>query len=607
MGCAMPRGSQQETRRRERLMAVALGEAAPDLAITGGMIVNVLSGDIHPGDILIRDGHIAAIRDPGDPPLPAGTPVIDATGRWLAPGLIDPHMHMESSAVSPAEFCRAVVPRGVTAIAMDPHEFGNVVGIEGIRALLDAARDLPLRSYLRVPARVPELAEELETPGATITAEQTSDMLAWPEAVCLAGDINPEIILRREASQMGRMAATAAAGKVVSGYVPQFGSPQVDAMVAAGVGDSHVPKTIEELILDIRHGLHVLLTPRPGRFEAKEFSQLADLVKTSKLDARRISLCTDDVLVHELLQDGHIDSRLRLALSTGMPPVTAIQMATRNTAELLQLDHKLGALAPGLVADIVILSDLALFTVERVLVEGRLVAEQGRYIPPREAAPLPDFVRQTVHCKVPAKPEALAIAAKGSHARCRVLQHTHPKSIAERVLPVRDGLIQPDVAADILSVAVLERYHGTGRVGRGFVEGMGLRHGAIASSVNHNCHHIFAIGTNYADMHAALARVIALQGGYVATRDGSVVGEVHFPVIGMISDHPLEALAGEMTEFERVLTEDLGCEVGRRPLYVLNFICSPVVPNYGMTDRGLVDSRALSLIDVVLPEVEAAE
>src|SRR5262245_15919597 len=199
---------------RARLMEVALDEAEPDVVVTGGTIVNVLSGDLHPGDILIRDGRIAAVRGPEDPPVAAHVRRIDATGRWLVPGLLDPHMHIESSAVSPAEFARAVVPRGVTTIVIDPHEFGNVVGLAGIRALLDATKDLPLRVLLRVPARVPELPAALETPAATITAEETRDMLRWPEAVCLAGDINPEIILRREPSQMWRMVETEAAGKV---------------------------------------------------------------------------------------------------------------------------------------------------------------------------------------------------------------------------------------------------------------------------------------------------------------------------------------------------------------------------------------------------------
>jgi adenine deaminase len=586
---------------RKALMDVAMGRAPADLAISGGRVANVLSGEIHEADILVKDGLIAALAEPGAP-LPEPLARIDARGRILAPGLIDPHMHIESSSVSVAEFARAVVPRGVTTIAIDPHEFGNVVGTSGIRALLDTAAGVPLRVLLRVPARVPELPEAIETPGATITLAETADMLGWPEAVCLAGDINPEIILRQDAEQLWRFEETDRQGRYVSGYVPQIAGPGVDALVAAGVEDSHVPKTVEELLLDVRHGLHVLLTPRPGRFEEADFRKLGILIREGGIDPRRISLCTDDVLVHELITSGHLDARLRIALAAGIPAMTALQMGTRNTAELLRIGRTAGALAAGRAADIVILSDLATWTVDRVVVGGKLVAEGGRMLDPPKAAPWPEEVRHTIRCTVPDAPEGLALAAPTGTARvrCRVLVASHPKTIGERELPVEGGFIRPDPAQDVAAMAVLERYHRTGRIGRGFVTGFGLSRGAVASSINHNSHHIFAVGADFADMRLALSRVIDLQGGYVAACDGAIVGEVPFPVIGMISDLPLERLAADITRFEDVLTGVLGCSVERRPLYALNFICSPVVMNYGVTDRGLVDCRSLSLLDVVL-------
>jgi adenine deaminase len=363
-----------------------------------------------------------------------------------------------------------------------------------------------------------------------------------------------------------------------------------------------VPKTVEELVSNIRHGLHVLLTPRPGRFETADFEELGRLIRDRAIDTRRISLCTDDVLVHELLVDGHVDSRLRLALCSGIPPVTAVQMATRNTAELLRLDATLGALAAGRVADIAIVSDLVSFTVERVLAAGRLVAENGRYLPEDGGRRFPSLVKSTVHCTAPEDAAALAIPSNGGHdsVECRVLVATHPKTVATRSLPVCGGLIRPDVENGVMALAVLERYHGSKRIGRGFVEGYGLKRGAVASSTNHNSHHIFALGTNFEDMLTALERLIAMQGGYVAALDGGVAAEVPLPVIGMISELPAPDLAAQITRFERVLMDDLGCTVSRRPLYALNFICSPVVMNYGMTDLGLVDSVNLRLVDVVL-------
>jgi adenine deaminase len=592
---------------RQALMRVALGLDPADLIVCGGTVANVLSGELHAADLLLKDGLIAGLALPSEDRLRPSAPTLDATGCILVPGLIDPHMHMESSSVTPLEFARSVVPRGVTTVVIDPHEFGNVVGLEGVRALLNAARGLPLRVLLRVPARVPELPVNLETPGATISFQETTEMLSWPEAVCLAGDINPEIIIRQDPDQLQRMEATIAAGKVVSGYVPQVGSAKLDAMIAAGVGDSHVPKTIEELLSNIRHGLHVLLTPRPGRFEADQFEKLGRLVAARAIDHRRISLCTDDVLVHELLSDGHLDARLRMALAAGVPTVAAIQMATRNTAELLQLDDMLGALVPGQVADIAIVSDIDRFIVERVLFAGRLVAENGRYL--AESAPLnlPDTFRNTIACTSPERAEDLALPALNGEAsvRCRVLVNTHPKTLTERILPVRDGIIQPDAARGIMAAAVLERYHRSGRIGRGFIEGFSLKRGAIASSINHNCHHIFAEGTNFEDMRLALERLIAVQGGYVAAADGVVKAVFSLPIIGMVSHLPAAELAQEIERFERVLANELGCSVLRRPLYTLNFLCSPVVMNYGLTDLGLVDSANLVLVETELDSAEA--
>lgn len=582
---------------RSRLMETALGEAEPDAVITGGEIVDVFTGSIRSGDVLIRDGRIAAIADPGMRD-PGAARVFDVSGRYLVPGMIDPHMHMESSSVVPSEFARAVMPRGVSTVVVDPHEFGNVVGVNGIRAFLDACKGLPLRVLLRVPARVPELSNDLETGGAIIDENATRDMLGWPETVCLAGDINPEIILRRDPGQMTRMQDTLDAGHVISGYVPQLDNAGIDAMVAAGVRDTHVPKDLAEIRRDLEHGLFCLLTPRPGRFEEADFRDLARAVTNGDLDCRRICLCTDDVLVHELLEDGHLDSRLRMAIRAGMPPVTAIQMATLNTATLLRIDDHVGAIAAGRFADIAVVEDLSNFSVSQMFASG-VPVESEAPCAQRASAPLPDFVRKTIHCATPDL-AALQVTSPTDQPtqRCRVLVNSQPKELEEHDLPVRDGIVLPDPAAGIMSLAVVERYHRSGRVGRGFVRGFGLKHGAVASSTNHNSHHIFALGCNAADMRLALDRLIELQGGYIAVKDGKVIAELPLPVIGMISEAPMEDLARDMTSFDTVLREDLGCEVSRRPIYALNFLCSPVVMGYGVSDLGLINSRKLELVDL---------
>jgi adenine deaminase len=578
-------------RERAVLMKTASGEDPPDLAIVGGVLANVLSGEFHRADILVKDGRIVRLVDEGEPLSLEGVAVIDAAGRHVVPGLIDPHMHLESSSLMPDEFAKAIVARGVTTVAIDPHEFGNVVGLAGIEALMRSTSRLPVRFLLRVPARVPELPAHLETPGHTIDDAATEAMLRWPEAACLAGDISPSFVLRRDETQLRRMQMAYDAGRFVSGYVPQLPGRGIDTMVAGGVQDSHVPRSIEELVANLRHGLHALLTPRPGRFEADCFERLGNLIRGGDIDSRRISLCTDDVLVHELLADGHLDARLRLALRMKVPRMAALQMATINTATLLRRDD-IGALAPGRHADLAIVSDLDSFVVHRVVFAGRVVAAGGRCETEVDRVPLPAFTRRTILSDMPGSADDLRVRVAGSRrsVRCNVLVASNPKTLAQPVLSVTDGYVCPNVADDVLAVAVVERYHRSGRIGRGFISGFGLKRGAVASSTNHNNHHVFALGADYFDMKVALDELKRLQGGYVAVLDGKIVATVHLPVIGMMSDLPAGELAIAMADFERKMIDVLGCSVAKRPMYALNFICSPVTMNYGVTDFGLVDS-----------------
>lgn len=584
---------------RTALMDVALGDSPADCIITGGQIVNVLSGDIHAGDLLIKGNRIAALLEPGHS-KDFATKRIDASGLFLVPGFIDPHMHIESSAVSTVEFARAVVSRGITTIVIDPHEFGNIVGIDGIRALFDSAAGLPLRMLLRVPARVPEMYPYLETPGATIDRPTTQDMLAWPEAACLAGDINPQLILRKDPEQLWRIDATLAAGRTVSGYVPPMSIEQMNAMVAAGLEDSHVAQDIDELRNNLRLGLHALLTPRPGRFEAKDFADLARELNAGRLDSRRISLCTDDVLVHELVADGHLDVRIKMAIEAGIAPITAIQMATSNTSRLLRRDRDLGCLAAGRLADIVMLDDLDKLTVRKVMFEGELSFEDGGFTVPLPAFEWPEFCRDTIKISSPVKSSELSLAAPDGTAsvECRIVETGYPKKLLTDTLDVVDGRIQPSIEKDRLAVAVLDRHQGTGNIGKGFVAGIGLHKGAIASSINHNCHHLFSVGADFESMAIALNRLREIKGGYVAVADGKVVAEIALPIIGMISDLPADELTREFQIFEKTIRTSLGWKPDKRPLYVLNFLCSPVVPRYGFTDKGLVDAQELTLLEV---------
>jgi adenine deaminase len=588
---------------RAGLVDTALDDAPADLAIRGGKLVNVFTREIYAADILIRGERIAAVLAASDAPLPAKR-TIEAAGRWIAPGLIDPHMHIESSALTLTQFARAVVPRGITTIIADPHEFGNIMGLPGIELVLDEAKQIPLNVMLRVPPRIPELEPHLETPGATVTLAETCALLARPEAACLAGDISPLFYLRKDPAQFALIAETIRLGKTVSGYSPGLSGRKVNAYVAAGAEDSHTPHDIAELREDLRAGLNFFLTPRPKHFDRDQFRALARMIAAEPIDTRKISLCTDDIHTNLLLEQGQLDMRVRMAIEEGIPAALAIQMATLNPAVAMRIDRDYGVIAAGRYADILILDDLETLSVEAVLYHGAMVVEDKTYRYRAETPfTYPLAARQTIKTRGPVLAETLKfrVNAVDGTAICQVLDVAGArKTIGTAEIPVEDGVIAPKPGGDICNLVVIDRHHEEGKTGRGFVRHCGITRGALASTVNHNVHHLFAVGTNQDDMALALNRLIEIGGGYVAARDGRIVGEVALPIIGMLSDMTLEALAAAFSAMDTVLHDELGNTDPNRPLLTFSFMCSPVSLEAGLTDIGLVNSMTLEVEPVVL-------
>ncbi len=590
---------------RARLVATALGERPATLVFRGAMVVNTITRELVAADVIVAGERIAAVA-PGaatEIAVDANTEVLDLSGRFVAPGLVDPHVHVESSNLTLTELARAIVPRGVLTLCADPHEIANVLGIPGIDLLFEEAAGLPLNLFLRVPGRVPAMPAHLETSGHAVGSAGIIELLARPEAVALGGDINPTLLLRSDPEQLARIDACVALGRTVGGQLPGFTGAVLDAAVAAGLEDTHVAESTTEVIEQLRRGLRVLLTPRPDRLPAEEWPELATAIRHRGLDTRHLVLCSDDVHPNLLVAEGHLDRRLRLAIEAGFDPLTAVQMATINAATLMRLDRHLGAVAPGRLADLVILDDLRSFEVAAVVHHGVMVARGDRLTVEPPIFRHPGWARNTMRLKEPVTADALALAAEDpgvAAATVHVVEFGGPKTMRTAVVPVVDGVVQPDPDHDVLAIAVLERHHATGQVGRGFVGGLGIRGGAVACSVNHDSHNIFVVGDDHAAMAVAANAVAEAGGGYAAVvghgGDAAVRALVALPIAGLLSDRPLAEVGSGLAEVERVLVDDLGCAITYRPIYALNFLCLPNIPDVGVTDHGIVDTRTMAIV-----------
>jgi adenine deaminase len=594
------------------LAAVARGDRDPDTVITNGTLVNVHTGELQAGvDLVVAEGRIARVVPPEESP-PVGPDVerIDAEGQYLAPGFLDTHVHYESSMVTATGFCRGVVPTGTTGAFMDPHEIGNVLGLAGIRKLLDEAADLPLKTFCTIPSCVPA-APGFEDAGAVIDADDIAEALEWDDVVALGEMMNYPGVIEGNEAVHEKLAATYDRGLPATGhYASRDTGAALDAFVASGITACHESIHKEEALAKLRRGMWTQL--RQGS-AWQDVPETIKAVTETNVDTRHLLLVTDDVHPDTITEGGHLDRVLRTAIENGLDPVTAIQAVTINAAEYYGVHADLGALSPGKVADVVFLDDLADVAVDRVMVDGKLVVSDGEWIDPdavslpntddhvaavREA--YPQAMRETVHLDPPA-PGAFAVdAPEGATEATVEVMCVHENQVVttreQSTLPVKDETVTLD--GDVSKVAVFERHGGDESVGRGFVTGFGFERGAVASTVAHDSHNLLVVGTDDEAMAAAAARVVDLDGGWVAVdNDGSVMAEVPLPVAGLMSDRPL----GEVTERVRRLEtafEELGCEI-ESPFMTMSLLPLAVLPELRVTNRGLVDTVAFDVIDPV--------
>ena len=560
----------------EALIAVAHGDEPADLLLKNARLVNVLAGEIHATDIALYRGQVAGLGSY------EARETVDLDGRFVCPGFMDAHVHLESSMVQPSEFARAVVPHGTTTVICDPHEIANVLGLDGVRYILQASDGLPLQVYVMAPSCVP--ATHMETAGAELSAEDIEQLWAYPRVIGLGEMMNFPGVLFRVAPVLDKIKA--AGSRPIDGHAPGLAGRDLNAYVAAGIRSDHESTELEEAREKLRRGMHLMI--REGT-TARNLRALLPVVTAA--NARFCHFCTDDRHPDTLLSEGHIDDLVRKAIAWGLDPVTAVQMATINTAEYFGL-REVGAVAPGYRADLLVLDDLEAVTVAQVYAGGQLVAEKGNFL--LERGQLPHVpVQPSMH--VPLSAIDLEIPASGSLAR--VIGVIPEQIVTEdlRLAPTtEDGLVVSDPQRDLLKIAVVERHHGTGHVGLGLVKGVGLKRGAIASSVAHDSHNIVAVGATDKEIKAAVKAVVEMGGGQVVLDGGEVLAACALPIAGLISDRPLEEVRDQveaLTEAARAL----GCALPD-PLMTLSFLALPVIPALKLTDRGLVDVNAFDLV-----------
>lgn len=584
---------------RAELIRVALGDAPASMVLQNGTVVNVVTKELVRADVIVAGDRIAAVGPAAQYLITDATEVLDCTDRYVAPGLVDPHVHVESSNLALTELARAIVPRGVLSLCEDPHEIANVLGRPGIELLVSEAAGLPLNFFLRVPGRVPAMPPELETSGHDLDDAAIAELLARPDAVCLGGDINPALLLGADAAQLARIDTAIALGRTVGGQLPGFVGPVLNAGVAAGLEDTHVAESPHEVVEQLRLGLRVLLTPRIDRLPAEEWPEIAALVSELGVDTRYLVLCTDDIHPNILAAEGHLDRRVRLAVESGFDPVEAIAMATLNPAELMRLERDLGLVAPGRLADLVVLEDLASFAVTTVVHHGRVVARDGALCDEPPAFVHPPEARTTIRLRRPVEPDDLVLRVDpgtGPVVDATVVEFGGPKTMRTATLAVVHGVVQPDPAGAVARIAVIERHRSSGAVGLGFVGGLGIRGGAVASTVNHDSHNVFVVGDDPADMALAANTLAAAGGGYCAVVAGEVRALLALPIAGLLTDRPLAEVSAQLAEVEQVLVDELHCTIGYRPVYALNFLCLPNIPKVGVTDQGIVDTETMSIV-----------
>ena len=586
----------------KKLVDCAMGRLPADMIIRKGQWVSVQTGEIIPDtDIAILAGRIAFVGPDASHTLGQQTKVVEANGRFLVPGLMDGHMHVESGMLTVTEFVRAVIPHGTTAMFVDPHEIANIFGIKGVRLMVDEAADQPIHVFVQAPSCVPS-APGFETPGGSISTADVAEMMDWPGIVGLGEMMNFPGVFNSQEKVHTEMAATRAAGKVIGGHYasPDMGLP-FHGYVVGGAEDDHEGTTVNDAIQRARQGMKVMM--RYGSAWHDVAAQVKAITEKG-LDPRRFLLCTDDSHSATLVQEGHIDRVLRHAISQGLDPLTAIQMATINTADHFGVTRDMGMIAPGRFADVVLVKDLNHFSADLVIARGHIAAENGKICIDLPAHDYPAWVKNSVHQPRLKTAADFALTAKNIQNGTSianvigVIENQAPNHHLREQVQIIDGLVQVDIAHDIIKIALVERHQASGRVQIGLVKGFSLAaHCAIATTVAHDSHHMIVIGTDDALMAQAVNELAASGGGQVVIKDGQVIGKVNLPIAGLMSSQPATVVAAEAATVLQGF-ETCGCHLNN-PNMQLSLMALVVIPELRISDLGVVDVVQFKFIPVI--------
>jgi adenine deaminase len=567
---------------REKFIKTAQGLSPCDVHFKNARIVDVFSGQIFEGSLAVYEGRIVGFGD-----YPARC-TRDLEGRFIAPGFIDSHVHIESSMTCASEFARAVLAHGTTAVVADPHEIANVLGVEGLRYMLASALDQPIEFFFTLPSCVP--ATDLETAGATLTASDLEPFFQEPRIVALGEMMNFPGVLGTAPDVLKKIEAARRNGKVVDGHAPGLSGRALMAYVAAGITSDHECTTAAEALEKLAAGMHIMIRQGTG---ARNLFDLLPIVTASS--AQRLMWCTDDRHPQDLLSEGHIDSIVVEAIRSGLDPLTALRMATLHPAERFGLTH-LGAVAPGRLANLVVFSDLASPWPEEVYVRGELVAQNGQ-LTSSLRTPTPLAVPSSMN--VDLRTLDFTVPAAG---RLRVIEVIPGQIVTRQSIeeaPVAGNSVVSDASRDLLKIAVIERHTGSGRIGIGMVRGFGLQQGALASSVAHDSHNIIVTGVADADLRTAVEEVVAMGGGLAAAAGGRIVARLPLPVAGLMSQAPVQVISHAMDQLVRA-AHDLGSRL-KDPFMALSFLALPVIPELKITDKGLVDVPQFKHVPLWVP------
>ena len=570
------------------------------MVIRNGRWVNVHSGEIIPGtDIAIAAGRFAYVGPDASHAIGPATQVIDADGRYLVPGLCDAHMHVESGMVTVTEFARAVIPHGTTSMFIDPHEIANVLGLPGVRLMHDEAMGLPVSVFVQMPSCVPS-APGLENPGAVLGPDEVREAMAWPNIIGLGEMMNFPGVIAGDHKMLAEIAATQRAGKTVGGHYasPDLGLP-FHAYAAGGPADDHEGTRAEDAIARVRQGMRAML--RLGSAWYDVAAQIK-VVTESGLDPRNFILCTDDSHSGTLVKDGHMNRVVRHAIAQGLKPITAIQMATLNTAQHFGLERELGSITPGRRADVVLTSDLVTLPIEMVIARGKVLAEHGKLTADIPAFAYPASAKNTVNMKRDLTAADFAIAApKGANevtARViGVIENQAPTRALEKRLKVSSGLVDADGQSGVCQTAVVERHKATGGISNAFVSGFGYNVDcAVASTVAHDSHHMIVVGTNRDDMATAANILRKVGGGAVVVSKGRTLALVELPIAGLMSDERAEIVAVKAGQLVDAM-KACGCTLNNAYMQH-SLLALVVIPEVRISDIGLVAVRTFEKVEL---------